>query len=942
MYLVGKFRHMRFAFLLSFIFVGTMQLSAQRFGGNPSRQRWKQIDTDTVRVIFPEGNEKQAQKIAGIIHGLQQNNFNSLGSASRKVSMVLQHRSLFSNAYVGLAPFRSEFYTTAPQSAFELGAFDWVSNLAIHEYRHVQQYGNFNKGLSKFASVILGEEGQAVANAASIPDWFFEGDAVYSETQLTEQGRGKLPEFFNAYMSLHRSGKQYNYMKLRNGSLRHFVPNPYDLGYLLVAYGRKQYGNDLWQKITNDAARFKPLIYPFQGAVKKHTGVSFNRFVNDALGYFRAQWKVSATEEPQWITSTEKNNVLNYRFPYLMEDGSILTLQNSYTQVPSFTKVLSDGRTERMRVRDIAIDPYFTYKKNKIVYTSYQPDTRWGNVETNTLKIFDLNSQTEQVIKTGTRLFSPDISDNLQQILAVDMHTDGGSSMVKVDVATGNTDTIFSEDDKVYSYPRFSKKENGFYAVHRQANGYMGISWYNSSGKNERVILPTTNRVIGYLQVQGDTLLFTNTYHGRDELWSLVDDGTTVKGPFRLASYATGIYQAVLSEGKLVGSVFTADGFRLASFAPKWEAAPVEHTMQPLYTGNSIASGGFGFNEQLKARNFNVTPYKKNTKLINIHSWRPYYDRPAYSFTLYGENVLNTFLTELAYTYNENESSHKLSADFASGRSFIQTIYGANNTWQRAAFLNRDTMVHWNELAAYAGLRLPLNLTSGRNYRSLVFQSTFNVNNVKWTGIAKNLLKDATVNYLDFNLSYSAQSQKAVRQIFPRWAHAFSTRYRTAIGKTNAWQMLVSGAIYLPGLSSTHNLVLTGAIQSRDTLNQYIFSDNFPFSRGYRSVNFPRAYKIGVNYHFPLLYPDWGFGQLVYFQRVRLNVFYDQSVGKSLRTGRKFHFGTIGGEMMFDTKWWNQEPVSFGLRYSRLLDQQFSGATAVNYWEIILPVALFR
>lgn len=172
MYLVGKFRHMRFAFLLSFVFVYTLQLSAQRFGGNPSNQRWKQIDTDTVRVIFPEGNEKQAQKIAGIVHRLQQNNFNSLGAELRKVSMVLQHRSLLSNAYVGLAPFRSEFYTTAPQSAFELGAFDWVSNLAIHEYRHVQQYGNFNKGFSKLASVILGEEGQAVANAASIPDWF--------------------------------------------------------------------------------------------------------------------------------------------------------------------------------------------------------------------------------------------------------------------------------------------------------------------------------------------------------------------------------------------------------------------------------------------------------------------------------------------------------------------------------------------------------------------------------------------------------------------------------------------------------------------------------------------------------------------------------------------------------------------------------------------------
>ena len=915
---------------------------SQRFGGNPSKQRWKQINTDTVKILFPEGNEYQAQKIARIVHGLQQNNVNSLGNSLRKVNIVLQHKSLLSNGYVGLAPFRSEFYTTAPQNAFELGAVDWVSNLAVHEYRHVQQYGNFNKGLSKFASVILGQEGQAVANAASIPDWFFEGDAVYSETQLTEQGRGKLPEFFNGYQSLHRSGKQYSYMKLRNGSLRHYVPSHYDLGYLLVAYGRKQFGDDIWQKITNDAARFKPLIYPFQRAVKKHTGISFDRFVNKAFDYYRSQWQTVTAEEPVWVTSIEKNNVLNYRYPYLMEDGSVIALQNSYTEIPSFIKISSEGKKEKISVRDIAIDPYYTYKNHTIVYTSYQPDTRWGNVETNTVKIFDIRKGTRQVIKTGTRLFSPDISGDLKNMLAVDMHSNVGSSIVKIEVGTGKMDTIFSSTEKILSYPRFTNKEDGFYAVHRFANGHMGINWYNISGKHEKEILTTANRVIGFLQLQGDTLLFTSTYQGRDELWSVIHQGETVKGPYRLASYPTGIYQGVLKGSKLLGSVFTTDGFRLALFNPTWEKVEVEHQMLPLYTGNSIKTTGFGFVNQLSPKNFAVSPYRGFSKHLNIHSWRPYYDRPEYSFTLYGENVLNTYLTEFAYTYNENEKSHKLSADQAYGGSYVQRIFGASGTRNRTTRLNTDTLAHWNELAAYAGLRLPLNFTSGREYRALVLQTTFNINQVNWTGLAKNLLKDRTVNYLDFTISYSAQSQRAIRQIFPRWARSIATRYRAAVGKIDAWQMLINGAIFLPGLSATHNLVLTGSIQSRDTLNQYSFSDNFPFSRGYRSVNFPRMYKIGVNYHFPLVYPDWGFGQLVYFQRIRMNAFYDQVMGKSLRTGRKFYFGAAGAEIMFDTKWWNQEPVSFGIRYSRLLDREFTGPTQPNYWEVILPVALFR
>jgi hypothetical protein len=100
-------------------------------------------------------------------------------------------------------------------------------------------------------------------------------------------------------------------------------------------------------------------------------------------------------------------------------------------------------------------------------------------------------------------------------------------------------------------------------------------------------------------------------------------------------------------------------------------------------------------------------------------------------------------------------------------------------------------------------------------------------------------------------------------------------------------------------------------------------------------------WKLGANYHFPLLYPDFGFANIVYFKRLRANAFYDYTVGKSLRTGVKNTFNTAGAELFFDTKWWNQQDVSFGIRYSRLLDRNFTGITNPNQWEIILPVNLF-
>jgi hypothetical protein len=135
--------------------------------------------------------------------------------------------------------------------------------------------------------------------------------------------------------------------------------------------------------------------------------------------------------------------------------------------------------------------------------------------------------------------------------------------------------------------------------------------------------------------------------------------------------------------------------------------------------------------------------------------------------------------------------------------------------------------------------------------------------------------------------------------------------------------------------------VLSGAYQSRDTARQYLFSNSFPLSRGYPDANFPRMWKWSVNYHLPIVLPDWGFAQLVYFMRVRANLFYDQSYLKSLRTGVTNGLASAGMEIYFDTKWWNQQPVSFGFRYSRLLDTDaYASPPNANQFEFVLPVNL--
>lgn len=917
---------------------------SQQFGGNPNLIKWRQINTDTARVIFPAGLESAGEKVATIIHDLQKNHASTIGSRLRKLNIVLQNQTTVSNAYVGLGPYRSEFYLFAPQNSFQLGALNWVDNLSLHEYRHAEQYSNFNVGLSKAASVLFGQQGQALANAAAVPNWFFEGDAVFNETTLSTQGRGRLPNFFNGYKSLFLQQKKYSYMKLRNGSLRDFVPGHYEIGYLLVAYGREKYGVNFWKNISHDAAACKPLFYPWQGAVKKYSGISYKHFVADAFNFYNEKWQQAKTDSTGYLTRITDNNVTDYKYPYVTADGSLIVLKRSYRRIPAFYKIFPNGNEKKIGIRDIANDDYFSYNNDKIAYNSYKSDKRWNYREYSDIKIMDARTGKTNKITNKQRFFSPDISHSGKKIVAVEMRPTLISNLVVLNV---KGETLFRSKAArglVYTYPKFSASDSFIYSPVRNEDGQMALLKVDLATAKETSLLPFANRIIGFPTVQGDTVFFTSSYKGNDEVWAFIESKNQT---YRVASNATGLYQAVYDNAakRLITSQFTANGYRLAAInagSLLWQIADEkENALPDLYVTKALAQEKSGTLKNIPPRDFAINKYSKAFNLLNFHSLQPTYSDPEISLTLLGENILNTFRTEISYTYNRNESSHAAGVAAIYGGWYIQPTASINYTWNRNVRYNADTTFFYNELNANAGLQLPLNFSSGRQYRNLTVSATVNNQQVNWNGIGKNLLRSQNFNFWQGRLQYSGQIQKAVQNIYPRWAQTLAIQYRSIINRFTAHQFLASGFLYLPGFHINHNIVLNVAYQQRDTLRQYLFSNNFPFSRGYPAVDFSRMWRFGFNYHSPLLYPDWGFANIVYFKRIRANAFYDHTYIKNLSSPKGYNFKTAGAELYFDTKWWNQQDVSFGIRYSRLLDYKILGLKQPNQWEIILPVGLY-
>ena len=937
---------MRLLTLLLFFSGLGQQLQAQVFGGNPARLKFYQLNSDTVRIIFPKELEPQAREVAGLTHLLARQSPASLGHKLMKYDVVLQNQTTLSNAYVGLAPRRSEFFMMPDLTNLELTSLPWHHTLTVHEFRHIEQFSNFNRGFQRLMGIFLGQEGQAVAMGAAVPDWFWEGDAVWQETVSTPQGRGRLPHFYNGYRSLWMDKRNYSFQKLRNGSLRHYVPSHYDLGYLLVTHARQVYGDTIWSRITSDALDLKGLIYPFQRAVRRHTGLSYKQFVQSTFDSYRLKMQAdsAARQVPAPLTAAQKNNVQFYQYPFVEPQGSLLVLKTAYRQVPAWFRIDTAGNETLLRVKDITSEQYYSYRNGTVVYTAYRPHPRWGWKDFSEIRIWDLQSDVVRTLTRNTRLFMPDLSPDGSQVVAVHSGTDMQSALHLVPTDGAAVRVLPNPDSLLFTYPRFSSDGNSVISAVRNNKGEMALLRTDLSTAASTVLLPFANRPLAYVQVMGDSVLFTAPRNGTDVLYLMrVSTGEL----FLAAELPNGNYQAAFDANRhqLVFTSWSSDGYllqRRTLAAGSLQQVEAPTALPDLYVPAGKVQAYDNLLREVPVSTAPLTRYNPAFRLFNLHSWRPFLEEPDYGIDFFSENILNTLVAQYGYNYNRNEQSHQVSATMLYGGLFPVLSLGGSQTWHRSARLTPDTLITWNQSNVNVGVSLPFNFTHGTSFKNLLLQGSLHFDQLQFTGLAKNLIPNEDFRYYNLNLRWIQQSQRARQQIFPNWAQVYRVQYRQTFDGPTGNQFFANAGWYMPGLFRNHHLLLFASVQSRDTIRGGRFSNSFPFARGYNVINFPRNWRLSANYHLPLLYPDAGFAQLVYLLRVRSNLFYDYTQSRSLRTGITYLFRSAGAELYTDMRFWNNFPFTLGVRYSRLLDRDLvTGQRGGNRFEVILPLELF-
>lgn len=952
-------------FLCLFVLIAQAQVPANPIGLNPPSLKWDQINTDKVQVIFPRGTDVQAQRVANVVHYLWDHHNESAGDDMHKVSIIMHNQTNVPNGFVIVGPFRSEFFLTSPQ--FNC-ATDWVDALAIHEYRHVKQFGNSRKGITKLAKTLLGSWTWGGFMATALPRWYFEGDAVGMETALTASGRGRLPAFDMEYRSLILNNIEYTYEKAAAGSLKDFVPDWYSLGYYMTTHARKHYGRDIWREVVDDAVRYKGLFFPFSRSLKKRTGLGTKGLYEATRQELDSLWenREKTTERTPGapLNNKKKKTVTHYTNPHELDDGSVIVQKRGYNEIPKYYRIDKDGSETPVTAPGFLYSPpeaTLSAAGRYLCWSELGFGLRWIRQDYSNIVLYDWVLKKKIYLTARSRYFSPALAPDGSAIVAV-----AGDEKIQYQLSILNIGDgslrkrLPNPDQHFYLYPRWSEDAKHI-AVVGQRQETHSILWIDAENGVANNLTPPNAAQLTHPYVKGEYVYFSSAYTGINNIFAVkIADGEI----FQLTDDPLGAFQPSISpDGKtLYYSAFSPQGFDVVKIPLEntlWKAYSLDTPSSLNYYQTLVAQevGGSILNE-IPSEQFEIKKFNKWKGIINPHSILPFLAPPVYGFEILSDNKFSTLSASAGADYNVNDREWTFFGNLSYAELFPVVNLGVQSAIRSTAFFNinaetsnsvryRAYSQEWRENRLTAGLSVPLNLSKGNlinrvnlwaEYENIQVnlreaQTSFDTTIVSERNIVdglqpffRPLLSEGTLHGVDLRFNWRVFQRRALQNINSRWGFSLDARYRGALNDEQYVGDVFLGRadFFFPGLSRNHSFYVNAAYQKSGTLDNYRYSDFFFYPRGYGALLHDELYKIGFNYSLPLLYPDLPLGPFVFLKRIKTNAFFDyglQRIGLNpiLRESERV-FSSAGVELTFDFRALRLVEVDLGVRYSYLFN----------------------
>ena len=878
------------------------------YGQNPSSLKWSQINTPHFRLIFPSQISLTANRTANVLESVYQPVSRSLGHEPRPISIILQNQTTESNGFVSMLPRRSEFITTPPQDYTLLGNNNWLDLLAVHEFRHVVQNDKALTGATKLVYNLLGNNGFAATTFLTVPNWFWEGDAVGMESSLTTSGRGRIPSFDMALRTQLLTKGAYSYSKAVCRSYKDFIPNHYVSGYFMTTYLKNKYGIDAWDKVLEGTYRMPFYPFSFSNNIKKVTGLKTEQLYNEAFKDITEQWKnqISELKETPVTTykSTKNKFFTNYEYPQILPDGRILAVKSGLSDIQQL--VVLDSLRDEESVLKLGIfndSKMLSVSGTKVVWSEFNYDIRWTEKDYSVIKIYDFNTGKLKSITHKSKLTAPSLSQDGTRISVVENSVINKNTIVILDINGLEIKRIDNDDNALYLNPRWAENEE-IYAV-KLINGLKTIVKIEVENGRETELFTPINENIAHPIKNGNYVLYNSGITGIDNIFAF---DIISKKKFQVTNRKFGAFNPTIStNGKtLIFNDFSIKGHQIVSmpFNPEEFLPCDENLVKPVkYFGQMVLQeAGENLLKNVPTTQFEVKKYSK-ANIFNLYTWGVVAnssDANNLNLGVASKDLLSTTTISAGYNYNANENQGQFYTNLSYNGWYPTINLSYTNGGRQAEFYvdkanPLDSLVsdQWNQQQIVFGVGLPLNFT-----RSKYIQSMNLGINTALTQISGYDLKDrpntltgnGNFNSMIYTFSYSALIKRSTRDVAPPWGFTASFYKRDLLQGSSLDGSITSyqSSVYLPGILQHHSLRIRGAYQNQGGFKNTIGAPNnslylfgsptlFPRVQTYRG--FENLTTLSAEYRLPLFDPDWAIGRILYIKRIKANLFADYGYG---------------------------------------------------------------
>lgn len=889
---------------------------------NPLSVKWSVIEVNGFKIIYPKELEKEAQRTANNIVAIYPKIGTDLKQQKTSIPIVLQNRGTQANGFVQLAPKKSQFYTTPPQ---QFDSQDWLNNLAVHELRHVAQFDRITGGKTRpFDEVYFAYLG------AALPLWFLEGDAVSTETSLTNAGRGRQPNWIMPLRAQILGDEKPSYSRAYFGSQTQVNTGYYQLGYTLVSQLRKEYGKSAIDSLLYDINQRPLRPYPFARSLKKLTGMNTRRFYLHTLDTLSKLW----TDQAEGIAS--KNYPLqnkpakvntDYLFPSLLANGDIVALKRSYQDAPHFVLIKPDQTEQQLFRIGYQETAFFSHANNLLVWDEIREDPRFKQRSYSVICTYNLATKKTKRLTFGTRLFSPNISADGKTIVAVQIGLDNASNLVLIDSQTGKvTTTLPNPENDILQTPAVNSDATAITWVAVNESGKS--LWLKNASGNQQLLSPQ-NQQLGRPTFIGDKIVFNAHFSGLDNVYEI--DVASKKISSLTASKYGAFNASAFSHGdSILFNSFEPNGYQVAK--AKIERQPITKNSfvflgQPAVTQENTGN----VFDNVEQKQLASKPYKPLAHLLNLHSLSPDIDANDYpGLQLKSNDLLNYLSLNVGAAYNTD--MRKL--EYSAGASFkaLYPVFSTNYKYRPrvANYRYRGNMyrAEWYENYLNLNVSAPINFSAYNHNYSIVaaLGTSYTQRNLSDRDAA--LLKDKVILPLEYRIGFTHQVRTAERDITPRWAQVFNVKYFSQPFDKDLRGDLIAfeSFFYFPGLAKNHSFLASFNYQTQSGNTAYGNQINTGFGYAQIKAKSQLQNTMFFMYRAPLLFPDWEIGPLAYVKNLRGGIFAGyENIGTETNLSQPKSFGfelrstmhllryqpliDVGGRMIFVNKTYNQNPI---------------------------------